>query len=258
MASALIGSTGFVGSNLLAQRSFDACYDSATVGEAAGRPFDLVVCAAPRAVKWWANLHPAEDREHVGRLVDALARVEAERFVLLSTVDVFPRPTEVDEGSSPEGENHPYGRHRLELEGAVRDRFGAGATVVRLPALFGPGLKKNVLYDLLHGHQVDRINPSSCFQWYDLGDLWADLEVVLASREPVAVFATEPIATGRIAESFFPGVTGLGTAAGPPVRYDVRTRLASLFGRPAPDPYMRPAPEMLQRLGRFVAREVAR
>ena len=41
-SSALIGYTGFVGSTLLKQRSFDACFNSANIDQIAGRSFDLV------------------------------------------------------------------------------------------------------------------------------------------------------------------------------------------------------------------------
>ena len=42
---------------------------------------------------------------------------------------------------------HPYGRNRLELEDLVRKEFDT--LVVRLPALFGKGLKKNFIYDAI-------------------------------------------------------------------------------------------------------------
>ena len=47
----------------------------------------------------------------------------------------------------PAGELPAYGRNRLQLERWVREDFPA-ALIVRLPALYGKGLKKNCLYDL--------------------------------------------------------------------------------------------------------------
>jgi len=91
--SGLIGATGFVGSNLLRQRSFDARYHSANIGEIGNEVFDLVICAAPSAVKWLANKHPDKDRAHVDRLMADLEAVRTRRFVLISTVDVYPTPT---------------------------------------------------------------------------------------------------------------------------------------------------------------------
>ena len=45
----------------------------------------------------------------------ALERVKTERFVLISTVDVYGQVNGVDEDSPPAGAT-AYGRHRLELE----------------------------------------------------------------------------------------------------------------------------------------------
>ena len=57
-STALIGYTGFVGSNLLRQRPFDACFNSSNIDQIAGRSFDLVVCCGARAEKWKANADP--------------------------------------------------------------------------------------------------------------------------------------------------------------------------------------------------------
>lgn len=58
MKSALIGYTGFVGNNLIGQAHFDDLYNSKNIGDACDREYDLLVCAAPSAEKWKANLDP--------------------------------------------------------------------------------------------------------------------------------------------------------------------------------------------------------
>ena len=59
--TALIGHTGFVGSNLASQHGYTDCFNSRNIGEIAGRCYDTVVCAGVQAVKYWANQHPEED-----------------------------------------------------------------------------------------------------------------------------------------------------------------------------------------------------
>src|SRR5471032_1906206 len=99
MRTALIGHTGFVGSNLLRQARFDATYNSSNIEAIAGEEFDLLVCAGVRAEKWIANANPAADRGGIDRLIQALTTVKARRAILISSVDVFITPIEVDESS---------------------------------------------------------------------------------------------------------------------------------------------------------------
>src|SRR5262245_60806077 len=114
MASALIGHTGFVGGNLRSQGRYTELYNSKNIADIAGRSFELVVSAGCRAAKWLANKEPEADRAGIEPLKRALERVEAERFVLISTVDVYPQPVGVDESFEPPLEGaQPYGRHRL-------------------------------------------------------------------------------------------------------------------------------------------------
>ena len=44
MKIALIGYTGFVGSNLLNQYEFTACYNSKNIQEIHGKDYDLCIC----------------------------------------------------------------------------------------------------------------------------------------------------------------------------------------------------------------------
>ena len=79
-SSALIGYTGFVGSNLLRQRGFDACFNSANIDELGGRSFDLIVCAGARAEKWKANAEPERDLDNIEGLIRALSHADARRL----------------------------------------------------------------------------------------------------------------------------------------------------------------------------------
>ena len=228
MADALIGSTGFVGSNLLRQRPFDECFHSRDIETIRGRSYDLVVCAGVRAEKWRANREPERDREGIERLSACLADVHAAHVVLISTVDVYPDPINVDENSAIEASvASPYGRHRLALEQFIRARFAT--TTVRLPGLFGHGLKKNVIFDLLNDNALDAICPDSIYQFYGLHRLWRDVETVRAHGLPLVNFATEPLSVRDLAREAF-GVPFENPAPVAPVRYDVRTRYDTVFG----------------------------
>ena len=250
MARALIGHTGFVGGNLRAQAEFTDFYNSSNIDSIAGRDFELVVCAGAPAAKWIANREPDRDRAALQRLIDPLGRVRARRFVLVSTVDVFPRPIEVDESSSiDQAECHAYGRHRLELEDFVRSRFQE-RLVARLPGLFGPGLKKNVVYDLLNDNELEKIHQDGSFQFYDLRHLWSDLERARAASLELVHFATEPVSVREVSEVAF-GFRFENDLPPPAPRYDFRTLHAAAWGRAGP--YLYDRRSVLEDLRSFVS-----
>ena len=229
MADALIGHTGFVGSNLLRHGDFAGLYNSRNIEAIAGRSFDRVVCCGVSATKWMANKNPEQDWKDIERLLGCLAQVEAGRFVLISTIDVYQSPAGVTERDIP-ADDHPeaYGRHRRAIERFVEARF-APHHVVRLPGLFGPGLKKNAIYDMMHANRVELIDPAARFQWYPVARLAQDLAAIEASDLPVINIASEPMPTGAIATRFFPQAVLAPPGAMPPA-YDMRTDHAALLG----------------------------
>ena len=146
----LIGHTGFVGTALLRQTRFDACFNSANIGGIVGQAFGTLVCAAAPGSMLEANRAPERDRAAIDALIARLEQVRAERFVLISSIAVLADfAGGDDEGTAAYQEDLAYGRHRRALEAFVEDRF-PGSLVVRLPALFGVGLRKNFLFDLLN------------------------------------------------------------------------------------------------------------
>lgn len=251
---ALIGHSGFVGGTLLRQRAFDSLFNSRNVEELKHRGFQSVVCAGLPAAKWIANRDPDADMRNIAALCEVLRTVEAETFVLISTIDAYPKISGVDESFDCHAmDNNPYGAHRLFFEDFVRDRFPS-CFILRLPGLFGRGLKKNVIYDLLHDNCLEAINPKSSFQWYDLDRLADDIETAIACRLSLVGLMPEPVVTQEILDRFFPG-KAVGDKAGPEVHYDVRTRHAAKFG--GSGDYLMDAEEVLARLGRFVGSELA-
>jgi nucleoside-diphosphate-sugar epimerase len=224
----LIGHTGFVGSNLARQTRFDATYNSSNIESIAGNEFDLLVIAGVRAEKWIANANPEQDRAGIGRLLAPLETVKARQVVLISTVDVFMAPIDVDESTAVRTDGlHPYGKHRYELERAVADRFPT--LIARLPALYGPGIKKNVIHDFLKDHETHKIDSRGVFQFYGLHRLWTDLEIALENRLGLIHLPTEPVSVAEVVKAAF-GRDFTNHVVTAPARYDVRTTHATLLG----------------------------
>ena len=150
MTRALVGYTGFVGSNILANGSFDAMYNSKNVAEAFGTKPDLLIYAGLRAEKYLANNDPDKDMQLIKQAENNISKIEPKKLVLISTIDVFKVPKYVDESSSIDTEGlHPYGYNRYMLELWVRKHY-PDALIIRLPGLFGRNIKKNFIYDYIN------------------------------------------------------------------------------------------------------------
>lgn len=148
--NALVGYTGFVGSNLYENGKFDVVYNSKNIEEAYGLEPDLLVYAGLRAEKYLANNAPEQDMEQIIQAEENIKKIKPKKLVLISTVDVFKEPKNVDENSEIDTENlHAYGYNRYQLELWVR-KHDPEALIVRLPGLFGKNIKKNFIYDYMN------------------------------------------------------------------------------------------------------------
>jgi hypothetical protein len=123
-------------------------------------------------------------------------------------------------------------------------------TIVRLPALFGRGLKKNIIFDLLNNNMLEKIEPRSSFQYYDLAGLWANTGRVLDAGIELCHLFPEPIKTHEMIEAFFPHAE-VGSDPYPVASYDFRTIHGATFGRE--DGYIYGKDEVMEQLGRFLA-----
>lgn len=144
----LVGSTGFVGGNLMASHRFDAVYHSTDIEKGFAQPNGLVVYAGVPAAMFLANADPAADLAVMKKARENLQKLRPQRVVLISSIAVYRDSRGKTEESPMETEGlSAYGANRLQLEQWVRQDF-PDALIVRLPALYGRGLKKNFLYDL--------------------------------------------------------------------------------------------------------------
>ncbi|MDA9766616.1 TIM barrel protein [bacterium] len=252
----LIGFSGFVGQHLLEQTGFDRIYRSSDIREICGLDFDVLVCAGVPAVKWLANKNPEEDLAVLKELMTHLRSTRARRFILISTIDVYPDAnSKEDEDSSPlHIPNHTYGQNRLWFEEQIKKLFHL-YHIIRLPALFGRYMKKNYVYDLLHNREdfIRKMNMHSSFQWYNIEHLWSDVCCAVENNLSTMNLFTEPLQTRVIVEDIFPHYMDIFTDAlrePCPVEYNLRTKYSELWNRS--DGYIKSAAQVLEDLKKFV------
>ena len=152
MNVALVGYTGFVGSNIYeaAGENILAVYNSKNIEEAYGTNPDLLIYAGLRAEKYLANNAPEKDMELIIQAEENIAKINPKKLVLISTIDVFKNPIGADENTAIDTENlHAYGYNRYQLELWVREKY-PNALIIRLPGLFGKNIKKNFIYDYIN------------------------------------------------------------------------------------------------------------
>ncbi len=255
MKRALIGFTGFVGSNILKQGQFDDLYNSKNILEIKGKEYDEVYCAAAPAAKWIANQKPTEDLGIICSLIDSIREVKAKRFILISTIDIYKTFEDVNENTFIDlSDHHPYGTHRRILETFVSERF-MNYHIIRLPGLFGDGLKKNIIYDFLNNNETYKIHSGAVFQFYSLDTLFEDIQKIISSNVKIINFAPEPTSVREIINAGF-GVNFDNQPTPQAPTYDMHTLYAGIFGKSGN--YLQSKNEVLEKVKEFVSREKAK
>lgn len=252
MANALIGFSGFVGSMLLKQTTFESLYRSTNIADIEGHSFDTVICAGAPAQKWIANQNPEADRQKIAKLIAHLKTIQCKTFILISTVDVFKNPIGVDE-NTPVDESglHAYGQHRRLLETFVESYF-TNHLIVRLPGLVGPGLRKNIIFDLLNDNNLHTVDSRGIFQFYPMVNLWYDIQTALNAGLKLIHLTAEPISVATVAKKGFNKLFE-HTLVNTPAKYDLRSCYAQLFA--ATGHYQYSAGETIQAIRAYAQSE---
>ena len=95
MKTAIVGYTGFVGSNICVTTKFDAYYNSKNIEEAFGTNPDLLVYSGVRAEMFLANKFPEKDFEVIENAIENIKKINPKRVVLISTIAVYNQPFDV-------------------------------------------------------------------------------------------------------------------------------------------------------------------
>lgn len=202
MSIAVVGWTGLIGQTLVLHLPHADLYNSSNVKELIGKSYDIVYFCGMPAEKWRINQNPKQDYENTHELMRILKTIYTDRFILISTVDVLDCSVCQDE-TGVQYATHPYGHHRRLMEEFVSENFPV-YNIVRLPGLFGKGLKKNIIYDLIYDNQINNICLDSEFQWYNVENILKDIETCVKEDIQCAHLVSPSISVKRIIESFFP------------------------------------------------------
>ncbi len=150
MKKFLVGYTGFVGSNLCSEEIFDGLYDSKNVKESYETNPDILVYSGVPAQKFIANKFPEQDFKIIRDAIENIKKINPRKVVLISTIDIYKEPINVDEDSEIILEDlQAYGKNRYYLEKWVKENFN-DYLIVHLPGLYGKNIKKNFIYDLIN------------------------------------------------------------------------------------------------------------
>ena len=184
---ALIGHTGFIG-NVLKKDVIGEYYNSKNIKDIQFKNFNDVYRAGVSSTKWLANKNPDLDKSNINDLFESIKTINCEKIILISTIGVY--------------DNEPYGRNRKELEIKLSKIFKEKLMIVRLPAVYGDGLKKNLLYDLLNDCLINDVNLNDTYQWYNVNTLKYDIDNFLKKGISLIELFPEPITNKELLTLF--------------------------------------------------------
>ncbi|CAB5221673.1 hypothetical protein UFOVP242_17 [uncultured Caudovirales phage] len=226
----LVGETGLVGTSLKEQNEFDHLFKSSNIEDLKriAKDGDEIYLACLPATKWLVNQHLERDIETVYRIIDHLKGINYSQINLISTIDVYSEsPLGVDETYEPISTKPSYGANRYLFECLVREKLTYDRlSIFRLPALFNKHIKKNIVYDMLKNHNVEKINANSFFQWYNLDHLFEHITFFNRHYHDEQIFNLfpEPLDTREVIK-LFPDVHQCDW--GPKVVYDYKTKFST-------------------------------
>ena len=200
---ALIGHTGFIGSNLKELFNPQFNYNSKNIGKIKSKKFELVLCAGTSSKRWIANKDPKKDLQNIKKLTSLLMGVKTKMFILISSIEIYGENNSKNENSKVNiGKNSEYGKNRLFLETFVKKNFKEHV-IIRLPIVYGKYFSKNAIYDLINNNNIENLNGGDLIQIYNVKNLKKDINFSIKKKIKEINISSEPIALKYIAKKIF-------------------------------------------------------
>ena len=201
--NALIGYTGFIGSNLLNFDNNLIKYNSKNIHKIKNQKFNLVICAGTSSKIWLAKKKPLEDKRKIKNLMNNLKFIKANKFVLISTCEIYGNKKNcLENNDNVQNINTNYGLNRYLLEKFVEKKFN-NHFILRLPIVYGKNFKKNCIYDLINNNEIHKLNGSDLIQIYDVKNLKKHIKYVIKNNIKKLNISSKPIKLGVISKKFF-------------------------------------------------------
>ncbi len=233
----VIGGNGFVGSgfvmHLHSQGIAVTVVDRTNYDQLIGAECDILINANGNSKKFLAKDDPkAEFQASVVSVRNSLVDFKFKKYVFLSTSDVYPdcsKPELTREDISFNvAEQSPYGFHKHLAELCVQ--HGAKDwLIIRQGGFVGQGMKKNAVFDVLHGEKL-WVHPDSRFQFINTDDsarLVMDLIDQGISNQVLNLTATGTISVQEIMQ--LAGRTVPHEPSAKPMRYEISTEKCSQY-----------------------------
>ena len=202
-SKALIGYTGFIGSNLKKLYKPKYNYNSRNISKIENKNFDLLFCAGTSSKRWVANKNPKKDLDDIKKLTRFLKNIKVNRFILISSIEIYGLKNSKNEKNKINTKhNSSYGLNRLYLENFIKKKFKKHL-IIRLPIVYGKNFCKNAIYDLLNQNEVEKLNSQDLVQIYNVKNLKNDINFCLKKNISEFNMAIEPISLGYLAKKVF-------------------------------------------------------
>ncbi len=203
LKNALIGYSGFIGSNLLNIKKNLLKFNSKNINKIRNRNFDTVICAGTYSKMWLANKNPEKDFNNIKKLINNLKSINAKKFILISTCEVYGKHTQCNENTKIlKSKLSNYGLNRFRLEMFIKKKF-FDHHIIRLPIVYGKRFSKNFLFDLINKKNLENLNGNDWVQIYNVKNLKKDINIIKKKRIKLINLSSNPIKIGKIARKFF-------------------------------------------------------
>lgn len=204
MKNALIGYSGFIGSNLKNDLKNCEYYNSKNIEKIQNKSFDKIYCTANDSRIWYVNNNPQKDLKNIQSLLYKLQKVKCNFFILISSIEIYKniKNKSVNElAKNKLSKILNYGNNRLYFENEIKKLF-LNHLIVRLPIVYGKNLKKNIIFDIINNNNIHSINQQDILQFYPVNYLFKDIKLLIKNNISEANLASEPLKAYEITNKF--------------------------------------------------------